>query len=219
MIFLHKNKDIKDENIEKIVSSFDIIEKITVKFSNLKEDQIGICEGDIIFVLGKSYSKSGDYLIPFKSGMACDSVLNLHIYYNPTSKTSISVKLKKGEFYKTIKINKDTVIVFKLINQYGCDSILTVNVEVPTASYQVLVNAVVIKAIPNPAGSSISFTSSEPTDINSYQIFNYLGQVMKQTKAKTTMPISLNIEDLPAGYYWFRAQSKDGWLVTPFIKQ
>lgn len=196
-----------------------VIEKISVKFANLKEDQIGICEGDIIFVLGKSYSKSGDYLIPFKSGMACDSVLNLHIYYNPTSKTSISVKLKKGEFYKTIKINKDTVIVFKLINQYGCDSILTVNVEVPTASYQVLVNAVVIKAIPNPAGSSISFTSSEPTDINSYQIFNYLGQVMKQTKAKTTMPISLNIEDLPAGYYWFRAQSKDGWLVTPFIKQ
>lgn len=196
-----------------------IIEKITVKFSNLKEDQIGICEGDIIFVLGKPYSKSGDYLIPFKSGMACDSVLNLHIYYNPTSKTSISVKLKKGEFYKNIKINKDTIIVFKLINQYGCDSILTVNVEVPTATQQIPVTTIIIKAIPNPAGSNISFTSSEPTDINTYQIFNYLGQVIKQSKVKATMPISLNIEDLPAGYYWFRVQTKDGWLVTPFIKQ
>ncbi|MBK9108439.1 MAG: gliding motility-associated C-terminal domain-containing protein [Saprospiraceae bacterium] len=87
-----------------------------------------------------TYTESGTYTILTQNVKGCDSLANLDLLIHKTSQTPLyEVSCEKftwpaqGETYDQSGIYRDT-----LVNQFGCDSILILNLNILQSSFEVL---------------------------------------------------------------------------------
>lgn len=91
-----------------------------------------ICEGDSISVNGKYYHQEGQYLDTISRLDQCDSLIRSTLRFNEVSKKSLSFELCRGESLDIGHRIIDTQGTFHdtLTNRYGCDSVVTSQVNV-----------------------------------------------------------------------------------------
>lgn len=94
-------------------------------------EDVTICEGDVYTIGLVDYDTPGDYVYDIITPNDCDSLINLTLTVNPTSVGSTDVILCDGETFELYDLStEDGGIHFATgTNQYGCDSIITVNIE------------------------------------------------------------------------------------------
>lgn len=72
-----------------------------------------------------------------------------------------------------------------------------------------------IRLFPNPASSRLSISAQTP--VTEVEIRNVSGATVKKIKTNGTMPCSLNVEDLPPGYYICTMTMAGGIKQLPFV--
>jgi len=91
-----------------------------------------ICDGDTVMFRNEIYDKQGEYEFTYQSQTGCDSVVVLDLNVKPVNHTDLNETICSGEsvtvgqhVYKYTGIYTET-----LTNQFGCDSVVTLNLQV-----------------------------------------------------------------------------------------
>ncbi|MBN2820269.1 MAG: leucine-rich repeat protein, partial [Bacteroidales bacterium] len=91
-----------------------------------------ICEGDSFNIGDSVYSENGTYINKYPNRYGCDSTVTLHLTVLPSQAVERSEVICEGsniQIGDSIYIKSGTFIT-ELINQYGCDSIVTLHLTV-----------------------------------------------------------------------------------------
>ncbi len=91
-----------------------------------------ICKGESYTLNGKTYTITGIYKDTIQSFFGCDSILTLTIKVNNPSfiKEQKTICENENIIINSVKLNKTGIYDFKLKNQFGCDSTLTLDLTV-----------------------------------------------------------------------------------------
>lgn len=91
-----------------------------------------LCEGDEFPFNGANLSQSGTYTAVLTAANGCDSIVTLHLEVLPPTGASLSAGICAGSFYlfEGDTLTQSGVYSAILTNSNGCDSIITLNLEV-----------------------------------------------------------------------------------------
>lgn len=95
-----------------------------------------ICQGEVYQFAGMSFVNAGTYEIPFPAANGCDSLVILELAVNPEDFTLLTETICEGESYALAgEVYTDSgVYQATFDNQYGCDSLVQVNLIVRSAA-------------------------------------------------------------------------------------
>lgn len=111
-----------------------VITNLTVGLIYDLDEAASICEGESYTLPnGNNVSQAGDYVSELETFLGCDSVITTTLTVHPAENTIIDAVICEGETY-TLPDGTTTEVsgqfVFDLLTQFGCDSTVTVNLEV-----------------------------------------------------------------------------------------
>lgn len=91
-----------------------------------------ICEGDTAVFNGIKYYTTGEYSFTYQGYNGCDSVVTFYLTVHPGNETTLDQTICEGDSYPV----GDSIFTvagtyhFALTNQYGCDSLVTLNLSI-----------------------------------------------------------------------------------------
>jgi len=96
-----------------------------------------ICSDDSLVVGSSVYRTSGTYRDTLLNRFSCDSIITTYLTVCPVSDTVLHVELCEGESYAIGTSNYYTSGTYShtLTNQWGCDSMVTLHLEIHPRSY------------------------------------------------------------------------------------
>lgn len=91
-----------------------------------------ICEGEIYSFNGRQLNQQGIYIDTFSTYLNCDSIITLNLTVLPLSTAPVVASICEGESFVFNGLSYDSTGVYMdtLVNFLGCDSIITLNLEV-----------------------------------------------------------------------------------------
>lgn len=93
---------------------------------------VAICEGDSYLFNGQNLTSAGTYQANLLSVNGCDSIVNLNLSVNPVSSSILDTSICQGTVLtmngQNLQNSGQYLLAFQ--NQYGCDSIVTVNLSI-----------------------------------------------------------------------------------------
>ena len=117
-----------------------IIHHINLNPLPIRNFSLSICEGDSVKIGNKFYKNAGHFTDTLRKPGICDSVYISNISLFPSSSELMSYQVCEGESFSLNGINysKQGFYTQKLLNQFGCDSTLMLNLKVNNASSKFL---------------------------------------------------------------------------------
>jgi M6 family metalloprotease-like protein len=91
-----------------------------------------VCEGEFFVMGGAAYNATGTYFKTLANRFGCDSVVTLNLTVRKPSKTELNIELCNGKTYTfggKIYSGSGTYQAW-YVNQFGCDSIVTLNLTI-----------------------------------------------------------------------------------------
>lgn len=129
----YKNAGIYTDTIPSIYQCDSIVQLTlhVIGDDNLTIDTV-LCEGDFIEVGSSLYTIAGNYSDSLLNQCGFDSVIHLNLAINPVYSLGIDTILCFGDYITVGGINYNTTgnYTIELINQYNCDSIIALNLEI-----------------------------------------------------------------------------------------
>ncbi len=91
-----------------------------------------ICEGEVVTVGDSVYNETGEFSTIFQNQYGCDSIVILNLTVHPVNRITINETLCEGESYimNGNSYNQSGIYIDTLINNFSCDSIVTLNLIV-----------------------------------------------------------------------------------------
>ena len=178
-----------------------------------------ICEGESYFIGDEEFFEAGEYSYTFESINGCDSIVNLNLTVNPTNEITLNETINQGE---TFIINEEELTetgeyIFNFVNEFGCDSIVNLNLTVITKilSLETLENQ--ISVYPNPTNSILYINIDER--INSMifiSLTDISGKVIINNQ-KYSNNESIDLSSLKAGIYFLNIYKNTDRIATKLI--
>jgi len=191
--------------------------KYNLKLKNTEEILFHICAGESFMLHNTFIDKPGVYEIHSPQASGCDSVYYATVIEDPTNNTNASVNVKMGSIYNGHLILSDTIINEVLKNQFGCDSTVVTTIHVSTSTNN-LNSIIEISIVPNPAKHEINISSKQTIELESYEIYNSLGQRMIINSQKPNLPLHIDISSWPVNLYLIKLKMNGGVIIKSFIK-
>ena len=90
-----------------------------------------ICDGETYSDYGFNENRTGFYTLNLNTFDGCDSIVNLNLYVAPNYSDTINELMRAGETYDRFNFYESErgVYVQNLNSQYGCDSVVVLNLE------------------------------------------------------------------------------------------
>jgi hypothetical protein len=194
---------------------------LNLEFVELFEKNLNeaICEGESYFIGDEEIFETGEYSYTFESINGCDSIVNLNLTVNPTNEITLNETINQGE---TFIINEEELTetgeyIFNFVNEFGCDSIVNLNLTVITKilSLETLENQ--ISVYPNPTNSILYINIDER--INSMifiSLTDISGKVIINNQ-KYSNNESIDLSSLKAGIYFLNIYKNTDRIATKLI--
>jgi len=196
------------------VSAYDIF------FKNLSSEILNACQGDTLNFENMIATTNGIYYVKSNDQEPCDSIKKIEAIFHPNFTSLIKMDIEKGIVFKGIEINADTVLIFNYETiAHGCDSIITYDLNTFTITNTNEANKNLLKLFPNPGTSTITISTAYSAELVEYHIYNQLGQMVISVTNSITFPITVNIEKLSPGIYYWRGKLGSNWVTMQFTKQ
>ena len=143
-----------------------------------------LCEGETYSFGSRVLSESGTYRDTLTSQSSCDSIVELQLTVNPVYETSINAQICQGSTYAFMgqDLTENGVYVDSLITASGCDSIITLNLEVDDIKKDTVVVTLC-------QGESITFAG------NSYNATGVYEEVVGGVECDTLKVLILTVLD------------------------
>ena len=126
-------------NIYKIENGMEYLETTLSTLISIKQAYdttitATICANDAYTDNGFNENETGVYINTLQTIEGCDSIIRLNLTANPTHNDTIIGRICEGEVYDLYGFygTHDTIITKVLQTQFGCDSIVTLNLKVGT---------------------------------------------------------------------------------------
>ena len=163
-----------------------------------------ICEGTTYTENGFNVSEAGTYTQNLQTVNGCDSVVTLNLTVNPTYNITIDASINEGETYEENGFSESEAgtYVHTLQSEFGCDSVITLNLTVNSSLNDVVANAVEVSLYPNPARAYTMLKVEGLKEQTPVYLFDIQGRKLKEyimNIGQETLRIDLG--DLPKGVY------------------
>ena len=163
-----------------------------------------ICEGTSYTENGFNVSEAGTYTQNLQTINGCDSIVTLTLTVNPTYNITIDASINEGEMYAENGFSESEAgtYVHTLQSEFGCDSVITLNLTVNSSLNDVVANAVEVSLYPNPARAYTMLKVEDLKEQTIVYLFDIQGRKLKEyvlNAAQQTLRIDAS--DLPKGVY------------------
>jgi PKD repeat protein len=187
-----------------------------------------LCEDDVFEVAGQIFNAlhpMGEIIIPNGSVQGCDSIILVDLNIIKTRNTSIYDTIPLGGFvyFCGNNYNQSGVYTCQLQNYFGCDSLITLYLQVLSADKNIEKQSEFI-VFPNPFEDEIRVeweqNNSSPVSLT---LVNATGQTVKNILNNDYIYtgnhiLKLPLSDLPVGCYFLYFRDKNGLLVKKVVK-
>ena len=178
-----------------------------------------ICEGGSYAGQDTLISEAGTYSFHYSTALGCDSTVQLFLEERLNAYTEIDTALTAGELYDGQAYEGDTTLAYNLTAANGCDSIVTVNIDVLTSTYQPQ-RAQPLRVQPNPSSGDFTILAlPQATAPARLQVLDSSGKLLLDQEADLSSDWQLPAEGWPAGLYLLRAEVKGALYTARLIKQ
>ena len=163
-----------------------------------------ICEGTTYTENGFNVSEAGTHTLNLQTVNGCDSIVTLNLTINPTYNITIDASINEGETYEENGFSESEAgtYVHTLQSEFGCDSVITLNLTVNSSLNDVVANAVEVSLYPNPARAYTILKVEGLKEQTIVYLFDIQGRKLKEyimNIGQETLRIDLG--DLPEGVY------------------
>jgi hypothetical protein len=150
-----------------------------------------------------------------------DSTVTVHFQEYPNTRDTLNFVLNTNETY-TVQgqvLNTAGTYTFVLVNQYGCDSTLMVNL-VYLVGTQNLKDAANVRVIPQPLKDIAQVWVDPNWRFSTLSIYAASGQLVIQQKiAAGAQSMTIDLSKQNSGVYYLILEGLDGRAVTSILKQ
>ena len=163
-----------------------------------------ICEGTTYTENGFNVSEAGTYTQNLQTVNGCDRIVTLTLTVNPTYNITIDASINEGETYEENGFSESEAgtYVHTLQSEFGCDSVITLNLTVNSSLNDVVANAVEVRLYPNPAKSFVTLEFEALDENTLLQIFDINGRRVRTLDLKAGIEtLRIDLGDLPKGVY------------------
>ena len=165
---------------------------------------VTICDGTTYTENGFNVSEAGTYTQNLQTVNGCDRIVTLTLTVNPTYNITIDASINEGEMYEENGFSESEAgtYVHTLQSEFGCDSVITLNLTVNSSLNDVVANAVEIRLYPNPARAYTMLKVEDLKEQTIVYLFDIQGRKLKEyvlNAAQQTLRIDAS--DLPKGVY------------------
>ena len=163
-----------------------------------------ICEGTTYTENGFNVSEAGTYTQNLQTIDGCDSIVTLNLTINPTYNITIDASINEGETYEAngFSENEAGTYVHTLQSEFGCDSVITLNLTVNSSLNDVVANAIEVRLYPNPAKSFVTLEFEALKENTLLQILDLNGRRVRTLDLKAGIEtLRIDLGDLPKGVY------------------
>lgn len=184
-----------------------------------------ICTGDSIWFIDQFIHLAGVYTDTILNANGCDTVSTLHLVVLPVYASTDSISVDYGGFYNGVQIFADTIITEQWTATNGCDSILTVVVDMLTDTKGRLPGLSALSATPNPSSGVFALDFELQSANNcSIKIVDNLGQTVQVLQNEKLLPpgrhrYPIEADNWAAGMYWLVFQADTGVLSLKLVKK
>ena len=163
-----------------------------------------ICNGTTYTENGFNVSEAGTYTQNLQTVNGCDSIVTLNLTINPTYNITIDASINEGETYEENGFSESEAgtYVHTLQSEFGCDSVITLNLTVNSSLNDVVANAIEVSLYPNPANAYTILKVEGLKEQTPVYLFDIQGRKLKEyvlNAAQQTLRI--DVSDLPKGVY------------------
>ena len=165
---------------------------------------VTICDGTTYTENGFNVSEAGTYTQNLQTVNGCDSIVTLNLTINPTYNITIDASINEGETYEENGFSESEAgtYVHTLQSEFGCDSVITLNLTVNSSLNDVVANAIEVSLYPNPANAYTMLKVEGLKEQTPVYLFDIQGRKLKEyimNIGQETLRIDLG--DLPKGVY------------------
>jgi hypothetical protein len=179
-----------------------------------------LCQGDTFLFQGMQYLVPGNYEIEVNHADDCDTIYQLKLNGLPNKDTIIQVKVREGNTFQNVQINKDTSFSRLFQTSLGCDSLVIYEIDATRSSVRNIINEDLVTLAPNPVAEEllISFKSGFQTP-ERLEIYNEVGQLKylyhgDNFKDPTLTSFKIEMSLLPPGFYFLKIRFEEGGIVV-----
>ena len=149
-----------------------------------------------------------------------DSVHFVHLAVNPVSESMVTAEVLVGEYLNDVLINGDTIFTANLINQFGCDSLVTYTVTALLTNTHGLNTLDKTKVFPNPVSGRLHVLDHQNGEAQNWTISNNLGQVIwRETLFPDEQISPIEMNQFPSGVYWLKVNTDGTTAVWRIVNQ
>ena len=188
------------------VNGCDSIVTLTLTVNPVESTNLtaAICEGATYTENGFNVSEAGTYTQNLQTVNGCDSIVTLTLTVNPAYNITIDASINEGETYEENGFSESEAgtYVHTLQSEFGCDSVITLNLTVNSSLNDVVANAIEVSLYPNPARAYTMLKVEDLKEQTIVYLFDIQGRKLKEyvlNAAQQTLRIDLG--DLPKGVY------------------
>jgi hypothetical protein len=181
-----------------------------------------ICEGESIIWGDEVADTTGIYTKYLTNRWHCDTVCLLHLTVNPVNQTDLSYTSAIGDTldYEGFTLSGDTMeeageytLERILINQYGCDSIVRLQLTVSGIAEAETHN---IRIYPNPASNRFTI-ENEQGALKNITIYDLTGRLMKQLPTINSNKVSIPVNHWSKGIYIIKIDIGEAVLIRKIV--
>ena len=178
---------------------------------------VTICNGTTYTENGFNVSEAGTYTQNLQTVNGCDSIVTLNLTINPTYNITIDASINEGETYEANGFSESEAgtYVHTLQSEFGCDSVITLNLTVNSSLNDVVANAIEVSLYPNPARAYTMLKVEGLKEQTPVYLFDIQGRKLKEyvlNAAQQTLRIDAS--DLPKGVYTIMIGSTTKKLIV-----
>jgi trimeric autotransporter adhesin len=117
---------------------------LDVNLNTSDEQFADICEGEGYPFDQTILTSSGTYFTQLQNVFGCDSLITLHLVVHPSSYQTLSATICQGEsyFFNGSALTSSGFYFASLQNQFGCDSLVSLDLEVVPAAFTQLFDTI-----------------------------------------------------------------------------
>lgn len=186
-----------------------------------------LCSGDTLRWQDTLITAGGLYEFSYLSAAGCDSLVRLNVSERSPAYTSIDTAIIAGQPWGGVVYAADTSLVYVLTGVNGCDSIVTVNLMLITATGQPLLTpgALNCALFPNPGSAQeavLRVWSPEGCRIDA-ALHDALGQSLMRwaitaPQGVSVWPLPAGAAELPPGIYLISLGAPEGNATAKWVK-
>ena len=163
-----------------------------------------ICEGTTYTENGFNVSEAGTYTQNLQTIDGCDSIVTLTLIVNPTYNITIDASINEGEMYEEngFSDSEAGTYVHTLQSEFGCDSVITLNLTVNSSLTDVVANTIEVSLYPNPANAYTTLKVEGLKEQTPVYLFDIQGRKLKEYIMNIGQEtLRIDASDLPKGVY------------------